>query len=249
MVAMPDLAHYLDRPDLAGNARDMITNGWGNMSHQVGAFYPPEMMAPRQPTQPGAPSSGQGVGGLIGAMLMGGRNPNIAALIQALVSRSIGGIGSLQPRPRLPSTTGGGAAYADGTPLLRDPWAAQHNQGIGIGGTPMPPRGGGLAFGATPSPGMAYGGSGPTLPPAQRWNTAPQPYIPPMPLPTPSGGGRPMPYTGARPPMPSRPPPMMGEPRMQQPPAAPFAMQQPGSSPPMTGGAAGLDWYALQAGN
>ena len=42
-MGRPDLAHYLNNPNLAGNARDAIMGRPSNMAYQVGAFYPPEL--------------------------------------------------------------------------------------------------------------------------------------------------------------------------------------------------------------
>ena len=42
-MGRPDLAHYLNNPTLAGNARDAIMGRPSNMAYQVGAFYPPEL--------------------------------------------------------------------------------------------------------------------------------------------------------------------------------------------------------------
>ena len=127
--------------------------------------------------------------------------------------------------------------------------------GLRPGGTTLdsyPRMGGGDGYAWGPNaagqralmPAPTYGnsgfqGTGPTLPYAQRFNTSPQPYIPPMPMRTadrPAAPYRAPAYTPAPFSAPAAQPKTYGAPA----PAGPSLAQN---------GTSGLDWYAQQAGS
>ena len=55
-MGRPDMAHHLNNPNLAGNARDAIMGRPANLAYQVGAFYPPELGRFPMPSGTNGPS-------------------------------------------------------------------------------------------------------------------------------------------------------------------------------------------------
>ncbi len=200
-MGRPDMAHHLNNPNLAGNARDAIMGRPANLAYQVGAFYPPELGRFPMPSGTNGPSP------------YGGQPPY--------------GGSTLDSYPRM----GGGSGPSSSPPVdTAAAWRQASNW--------MQP--------ATPMPALATGyggnqGTGPTLPYAQRFNTSPQPYTPPMPMPT----------TVDRPAAPYRAPAYTPAPFSAPAAAQPKTYGAPQSTGPSLAqnGTSGLDWYAMQAGN
>lgn len=194
--------------------------------------------APGFPQQGPDPMSSSGLGGgmaqLIRSMMM--QRPDLAQILASMSQQKAGGLGQL---------AGGAAGQMGGNLAARVPqggmprtngpmpYGGQMPQG-GMWGRPMQPMasqpgsGYNMAAGGV-RPGFGQGmpgntGTGSTMPYQQRFNQTPQPYTPPMPMPT-----------ANRPAFTAQP----------QTPPSPGAF----SSQPMAGnGTVGLDWYAQQAG-
>lgn len=214
-------------------------------------------------------SSGSQFGQIIQSLMQ--QNPQVyQRLMQLMSQQRTAGIGSLQPRQggdlrgpmpmdraaysggQPPQGGGSGAGFWGGMAGMQRP-PMQQPQPTGGGGYNM--QGGGLRPGGTTLdsyPRMG-GGHGPSfsspVDPSAGWRQAmnwmppagstPQPYTPPMPMPTtdrPAAPYRAPAYTPAPFSAPAAQPKTYGAPT----PAGPSLAQN---------GTAGLDWYAMQAGN
>ena len=146
------------------------------------------------------------------------------------------------PRTNGPSSYGGQPPQGGMWGMQRPPM--QQPQPTGGGGNQGYAWGPNAAGQRALMPAPTYGnsgfqGAGPTMPYAQRFNTSPQPYTPPMPMPTadrPAAPYRAPAYTPAPFSAPAAQPKTYGTPQ----PAGPSLAQN---------GTSGLDWYAQQAGN
>lgn len=216
-------------------------------------------------------SSGSQFGQIIQSLMQ--QNPQVAQRLMQLMSQQrTAGIGSLMPRQGGgPMPMGQNLAMQvppGGMPRTNGPssYGGQPPQGgvrPGLGGSTLdtyPQMGGNNSqqsaqpwdvlrqrmMGAQPLPtgGFAaanagFQGTGPTMPYGQRFNTSPQPYTPPAAMPTadrPAAPYRAPAYTPAPFSAPAAQPKTYGAPT----PAGPSLAQN---------GTAGLDWYAMQAGN
>ena len=235
-MGRPDLAHYLNNPNLAGNARDAIMGRPSNMAYQVGAFYPPELS--RFPMPDSGSSDLAYRVGRDGPMPMGG----------------LWGMTGQQPTSPLPygqrfNTTPDAPALAR-MPTSYDGGRTYQMETVNTGSKFYPPSGP-----------KQYGPTQPsyTMPTGPKSYGTPEPYTAPtgpkyMPPTGPKAWGTPQPYAAPTGPkyMPPTGPKVYGQTMPAEQPPAFTAPSQPKVYNPMPvvgDGTTGLDWYAQQAGN